>query len=144
MSENTTLTVLETTEFSPDEYAGDVLVLLQGLPQRRVLPAPRGAQVGALPAQHLYHLRQLLLHAQFQGRLAESRTERKRQIQLLGPPYMTFTKCWHLSPSACKISVLFHHKFGVFCYFAHIEAPQRHVEGGRYRKTVANCCKFNV
>ena len=150
MSENDSNRTRKST-ISPDEYAGDVLVLLQGLPQRRVLPAPRGAQVGALPAQHLYHLRQLLLHAQFQGRLAESRTERKRQIQLLGPPYMTFTKCWHFSPSVCKICVLFHHKFGVFCNCAcrrPISKPpnvmSREADIGKQWRIVANLmCEDN-
>ena len=62
----------------PDEDACDVLVLLEGLPEGRVvsLPAGGGAEVGALPAEHLDHARQLPLHAQLQRSLAEASPEK--------------------------------------------------------------------
>ena len=64
-----------TNGISPDEDAGEVLVLLQSLPQRRIVPARR-TQVGALSAKDFYHIRQLLLDAQFQGGLPISRPGR--------------------------------------------------------------------
>ena len=66
----------------PDEDAGDVLVLLEGLPERRVvsLPAGGGAEVGALPAEHLDHARQLPLHAQLKGSLAEGSPEKVKSL----------------------------------------------------------------